>query len=212
MARNTIKLNLPRADDLFTTQAERDLEKGERVISLNLDEIVDYPEHPFKVRHDQEMEDMVESIKQYGVLVPGLARPLDDGTIQMVSGHRRKYASELAGKKSICLSVFQRIIKIIFAAPTGALAISTIAGGRELSRTASAWFQKFLAVVLEASFMVLAIGVCVPIMAIPLFPGSGVVNHLMSIIEPAFKMVLMSTAVHGSSAMFRKFLWKWGLE
>lgn len=107
---------------------------------------------------------------------------------------------------SICLSVFQRIVKIIFAAPTGALAIATIAGGRELSRTASSWFQEFLVVILEASFMILAIGVCVPIMAIPLFPGSGVVDTLMSIIEPAFKMVLMSSAVRGSGAIFRKFL------
>ncbi|MDL2294453.1 ParB/RepB/Spo0J family partition protein [Ruminococcaceae bacterium OttesenSCG-928-D13] len=96
MARE-IKLNLPPADSLFSTQAERDDAKLERVMNLPLSEMSDFPNHPFKVRMDAEMLEMSESVKQYGVLVPGLARPKEGGGYEVVAGHRRKKASELAG-------------------------------------------------------------------------------------------------------------------
>jgi len=95
MARE-LKLNLPSADDLFSTQEERDNAKLERVMELSLSEISDFPNHPFKVRMDAEMQEMAESVKQYGVLVPGLVRPKEGGGYEMVAGHRRKTASELA--------------------------------------------------------------------------------------------------------------------
>ena len=95
MARE-LKLNLPPADDLFTTQEERDDARRERVVDLSLGEISDFPNHPFKVRMDAEMLEMAESVKQYGVLVPGLVRPKEGGGYEMVAGHRRKMASELA--------------------------------------------------------------------------------------------------------------------
>jgi len=95
MARE-LKLNLPSADDLFSTQEERDDAKLERVMELSLSEISDFPNHPFKVRMDAEMQEMAESVKQYGVLVPGLVRPKEGGGYEMVAGHRRKMASELA--------------------------------------------------------------------------------------------------------------------
>ena len=91
-----LKLNLPSADDIFSTQEERDEAKRERVVELSLHEISDFPNHPFKVRMDAEMQEMAESVKQYGVLVPGLARPKVGGGYEMVAGHRRKMASELA--------------------------------------------------------------------------------------------------------------------
>ena len=91
-----LKLNLPPADDLFTTQEERDDAKRERVIDLPLQEIHDFPNHPFKVRMDDDMLEMAESVKKYGVLVPGLVRPRDGGGYEMVAGHRRKMASGLA--------------------------------------------------------------------------------------------------------------------
>jgi len=91
-----LKLNLPSADDLFSTQEERDDAKLERVIDLPLSEISDFPNHPFKVRMDAEMQEMAGSVKQYGVLVPGLVRPKEGGGYEMVAGHRRKMASELA--------------------------------------------------------------------------------------------------------------------
>lgn len=99
-----LKLNLPPADDLFTTQEERDDARRERVIDLPLHEIHDFPNHPFKVRMDEDMLEMAESVKKYGVLVPGLVRPRDGGGYEMVAGHRRKTASELAERGTMpCL-------------------------------------------------------------------------------------------------------------
>ena len=91
-----LKLNLPPVDDLFSTQEERDDAKLERVIELSLSEISDFPNHPFKVRLDDEMEQMTESVKKHGVLVPALIRPKGNGH-EMIAGHRRKKASEFAG-------------------------------------------------------------------------------------------------------------------
>ena len=99
-----LKLNLPPADDLFTTQEERDDAKRERVIDLPLHEIHDFPNHPFKVRMDEDMLEMAESVKKHGVLVPGLVRPKDGGGYEMVAGHRRKMASGLAERGTMpCL-------------------------------------------------------------------------------------------------------------
>jgi ParB family chromosome partitioning protein len=88
-------------DNLFTTQEQRDAAKRDVVLDLPLDQIGDFPNHPFKVKQDEAMLEMVESVRQYGVLVPGLVRQLEDGSYQMVSGHRRKMASELAGRDTI---------------------------------------------------------------------------------------------------------------
>lgn len=96
-----IKMPLPSAADLFSTQAERDEEKRESVQEISFAEISDFPKHPFKVRMDQNMLDMVESVRQYGVLVPALVREKPEGGYEMIAGHRRKMASELAGKQTI---------------------------------------------------------------------------------------------------------------
>lgn len=96
-----IKMPLPSAVDLFSTQAERDEEKRESVQEISFAEISDFPNHPFKVRMDQNMLDMVESIRQYGVLVPALVREKAEGGYEMIAGHRRKMASELADKQTI---------------------------------------------------------------------------------------------------------------
>lgn len=88
-------------DDLFKTDAERQADTQERVQSLPLDKLVPFPNHPFKVRDDEKMLETVESIRERGVLIPILVRPQDDGTFQIVSGHRRCHASLLAGKTEI---------------------------------------------------------------------------------------------------------------
>lgn len=96
-----IKLNLPSVDDLFSTQEQRDEESRESIQDIPIGEITDFPNHPFQVRMDESMMDMAESVKQYGVLVPALVREKAEGGYEMIAGHRRKMASELAGKKEM---------------------------------------------------------------------------------------------------------------
>ena len=100
MAKNSVA-DLLSVDSLFTTQAERDEASRETVRDIPLEEISDFPNHPFKVRMDQSMEEMADSVRQYGVLVPALVRPKPEGGYEMVAGHRRRKASELAGKETL---------------------------------------------------------------------------------------------------------------
>ena len=83
-------------DDLFSTDESRAESQLEKVVTLNPAEISDFPNHPFKVKQDDDMAEMVESIRKYGVLVPALVRPKEDGGYEMVAGHRRKFAAALA--------------------------------------------------------------------------------------------------------------------
>lgn len=101
MAKSNASEMLTSLDSLFTTQEQRDEAKRDSVQDIPISQISDFPEHPFKVKQDEAMLEMVESVRQYGVLVPGLVRQLEDGSYQMVSGHRRKMASELAGRDTI---------------------------------------------------------------------------------------------------------------
>ena len=95
------RMELPKIslDDLFTTQEQRDAE--DYVIPIPLDQIDDFPNHPYKVRDDDKMKELSESIKTYGVSQPVIVRKKEDGRYEMISGHRRKFASHLAGKKDI---------------------------------------------------------------------------------------------------------------
>lgn len=101
MAKSNASEMLTSLDSLFTTQEQRDETKRDSVQDIPISQISDFPEHPFKVKQDEAMLEMAESVRQYGVLVPGLVRQLEDGSYQMVSGHRRKLASELAGRDTI---------------------------------------------------------------------------------------------------------------
>lgn len=92
---------LTSVDSLFTTQEERDTDKQPRVQEIPIDQIDDFPNHPFKVRMDENMEQTAESVKQYGVLVPAIVRPKEDGRYEMVSGHRRKMACSLITRQSM---------------------------------------------------------------------------------------------------------------
>lgn len=101
MAKSNASEMLTSLDSLFTTQEQRDEAKRDSVQDIPISQISDFPEHPFKVKQDEAMLEMAESVRKYGVLVPGLVRQLEDGSYQMVSGHRRKLASELAGRDTI---------------------------------------------------------------------------------------------------------------
>ena len=90
-------LGMTPLDDLFSTDESRAEAQLEKVVTLNPADISDFPNHPFKVKQDEAMAEMVDSVKQYGVLVPALVRPKADGGYEMVAGHRRKCAATLAG-------------------------------------------------------------------------------------------------------------------
>ena len=96
MAKSSAAGLLTSVDSMFTTQEERDNAQRSYVTDLPTAEINDFPNHPFKVRMDESMTEMVSSVKERGVLSPVLVRPMPDGSYQMVSGHRRKRAAELA--------------------------------------------------------------------------------------------------------------------
>ena len=88
---------LTKLDDLFSTQEQRDDEKLSKIRDIPLTEIDDFPDHPFKVRDDEDMAQLVESVKERGVITPATVRQKEDGRYEIVSGHRRKRACELAG-------------------------------------------------------------------------------------------------------------------
>jgi len=96
------KLSLTSYDDIFTTEDTRQEEQRERVMEIPLDKLRHFHDHPFQVRHDQALQDMADSIKEYGVLSPGLARPLpDDSGYEVISGNRRLEACILAGLETM---------------------------------------------------------------------------------------------------------------
>lgn len=97
MAKKKVNISLPSVDELFTSQIERD-SKGSSVIQLlPVASITPFPNHPFGVRDDQDMEQLVESIQEHGILSPLTVRAASDGTFELISGHRRKHAAEIAG-------------------------------------------------------------------------------------------------------------------
>jgi len=97
MTKRKSDFTLPTLDDLFTTQAERDDAKLERVKNIPLDELHPFKNHPFKVQNNEEMERMIESIRKVGTITPALARPLPDGGYELISGHRRLAACQVLG-------------------------------------------------------------------------------------------------------------------
>lgn len=103
MEKKETKMQIPKItlDDLFTTQEQRDDNKLEKVVDIRIDDILDFPNHPFKVVDNEEMQEMKKSIEESGVIIPALVRPTKDGKYEMISGHRRKFASQLAMKETM---------------------------------------------------------------------------------------------------------------
>ena len=94
-------MQLASLDDLFSTQASRDEAQREKVQEIPLEELHPFAHHPFKVLDDDRMKDTADSIREYGVLVPAIARPRPDGGYELIAGHRRKRGCELAGLKTM---------------------------------------------------------------------------------------------------------------
>ncbi len=101
MKSNAKNITLASVSDFFTTEESREDDRRERVQEIPLSELHPFKDHPFKVKDDESMMDTVESVKQYGVLVPAIARPDPSGGYELISGHRRHHASELAGKDTL---------------------------------------------------------------------------------------------------------------
>ena len=107
MPRKNANISLSSYDDIFSTDQSRADAQREQVQEIPLSELHPFEGHPFRVVDDEEMEKTVESIKEYGVLTPAIARPDPDGGYEIISGHRRHHASELAGKET-CRLLFVR--------------------------------------------------------------------------------------------------------
>ncbi len=104
MKSSASKIKLASVDDLFSTEETRQDAAREKVVEIALSELHPFPEHPFQVREDEAMKETVESVKEYGVLSPAIVRPREDGGYEIVAGHRRKHACELAGLETMpCL-------------------------------------------------------------------------------------------------------------
>lgn len=103
MEKKETKMQIPKItlDDLFSTQEQRDNANLEKIIDIKLTDIDDFPDHPFKVKDDDEMDNMRQSVEENGILHPILVRPKSDGRYELISGHRRKRASQLANKETI---------------------------------------------------------------------------------------------------------------
>ncbi len=97
MKNSAKNISLNSYDDIFSTEETRADDKREKVMEISLEDLYPFPDHPFQVRDDDSMHDTVESVKEYGVLVPAIVRPRVDGGFELISGHRRKHACELAG-------------------------------------------------------------------------------------------------------------------
>ena len=100
-----LDLGLPSYDSLFSTEEERQESKLEKIVSIPIDKISDFKNHPFHVTMDEDMLKLIDSIKENGILIPALVRPKDDGTYEMISGHRRKFAMSHIGLKEMTVIV-----------------------------------------------------------------------------------------------------------
>lgn len=104
---NAFKMNLPSADDLFSTEETRQEAKLKKIYEISLSEIDDFPDHPYRVCDDEDMQNLMESIKERGVITPVMVHQKDDGRYEMISGHRRKYACEKLGLETLRCEVVE---------------------------------------------------------------------------------------------------------
>ena len=101
MAERKFGIDLKSYDDIFKTEEEREDDKLARIREIPIADIDDFPDHPFQVRDDEDMQNLVESIRERGVITPAMVREKEDGRYELISGHRRKRACELAGMDTL---------------------------------------------------------------------------------------------------------------
>lgn len=104
---SALKMKLPSVDDLFSTEESRQEAKLKKIYDIAIDQIDDFPDHPFKVRDDEDMENLVESIRERGVITPATVRQKDNGRYELISGHRRKRACEKLGLETLRCEVVE---------------------------------------------------------------------------------------------------------
>lgn len=100
-------LGLPGVDDLFSTQETREEQSLSKIREIPIDQIDDFPEHPFHVKDDEDMMHLVESVQEHGILVPAILREKEDGRFELIAGHRRKRACQLAGLETLRAEVVE---------------------------------------------------------------------------------------------------------
>ena len=105
MKSNGRNISLTPYDDIFSTEESRADSMRETIMDLPLKDLYPFKDHPFKVEDDDRMKETAASVREYGVLVPGIARPRPEGGYEIISGHRRKMASEIAGKETMPMIV-----------------------------------------------------------------------------------------------------------
>lgn len=105
--REKIEYDLPMLDDLFSSQEQREEAKLKKIYDIPLDEIDDFPNHPFKIKDDDDMLELVESVRQYGIITPAILRKKEDGRYEVISGHRRKRACFFAGLSTLRAEVVE---------------------------------------------------------------------------------------------------------
>ena len=97
MAKKDLKMKLPTVDDLFSTEEQRQADKKTKIEDIPISELDALPDHPLKVRDDEDMRELVDSIREHGIITPAMVRKKEDGRYEIISGHRRKHACELLG-------------------------------------------------------------------------------------------------------------------
>ena len=120
MPKSSLSVSLKGADDIFSTEESRQEQQREQVQQIPIGELFPFKDHPFKVLDDESMQRTVESVEQYGVLSPLIARPRSEGGYEIISGHRRQHAAQLAGLDALPVIVRQMDDDLPAALPSAA--------------------------------------------------------------------------------------------
>lgn len=224
MAGRKSDFTLTKLDDLFTTQAQRDEEQLSKIRDIPLELIDDFSDHPFKVMDDEDMMQLVESVKERGVITPATVRQKEDGRYELVSGHRRKRACELAGFETprseivdlnrdeatilMVESNFQRSEILPSEKAFAPIPLSTFAG-EPIQNVGKSFIKNYCAVLLEGAVIVLACIIFSVFASSPpvVNPDAAAVTQVWAYIgELVFNMLVLVGAVKMSDRIIREMM------